>query len=143
MAHHHYAGSCHCGTLRVLAALPQELARYAPRACDCRYCTQHAAAYLSDPEGTLRIEVADSTAVNRYRQGSGIADFWICKRCGVLGLVSYEENDTIYATINYRILDISAESATPIAVSPQQLDDSERVARWKKLWFNRVTILAD
>lgn len=137
---HRYAGGCQCGAIRYSADFTAPLQSKAPRACDCDYCTRHGAAYLSDSEGRLHISVTDPARVNREHQGSGIADFWVCRQCGVLAAVSYEEQGRIYATINALTLDDADTLAPAQSVSPQQLGEPERIARWKSLWFNGVEI---
>ncbi len=140
MTEHSYHGGCHCGAIGFSMKLPKPLTDYSSRACDCNYCTQHGAAYLSDPDGQLTIRIPDTKLLSRYRQGSGIADFWVCKRCGVLVAVSYEADDTIYATVNSRAVEDTDQLTDTQCVSPRLLADSEKTARWKKIWFRRVRI---
>lgn len=54
--------------------LPHASCAYHPRACDCDFCRKHGAAYISDPQGAVRIQVKDAQQLGRYRQGSGIAE---------------------------------------------------------------------
>ncbi|NMG27506.1 aldehyde-activating protein [Aromatoleum evansii] len=136
-------GACHCGSLRLDIELPRPAATYPPRACDCDYCRKHGAAYVSDPAGRLHIEVRDPTALGRYRQGDGRADFLLCRNCGVLVAVTYAEGARLYATVNSRVIegDPGFPDATP--VSPRTLDADDKVARWKAVWFGDVTIGAN
>ena len=48
---------------------------FAPRACDCEFCSRHRAAWVSDSQGALRIEVHYGADLQRYRQGSKQAEF--------------------------------------------------------------------
>src|SRR5690348_18095264 len=57
---------------------------YHPRACDCDFCRKNAAAYVSDPQGSLGIRVQDARCLGNYRQGSGVAECIFCAKCGVL-----------------------------------------------------------
>ncbi len=140
---HRYAGGCRCGVIRFAADFTETLQGKPPRACDCDYCTRHGAAYLSDPRGRLVITLTDPAQVGHEHQGSGIADFWICRECGVLAVTTYEERGRVYATVNALALDDADILAPARTVSPQQLDDPERVARWKSLWFNDVEIVQE
>jgi hypothetical protein len=41
-------------------------------------------AYLSDPEGALRIHIKDASTTEQVRQGSKMAEFLVCRACGIL-----------------------------------------------------------
>lgn len=133
-------GSCHCGNLRVVLGLSQEPGTYQPRACDCSYCTRHAAAYISDAEGSLSLEIEDRRQLKAYRQGSHTADFLLCQNCGVLIGVTYREGRETYMAVNARILNHHVTLGQAVAASPQKLSAEEKVARWKKLWFRGVAL---
>ncbi len=59
--------NCYCGNIRILASFSQYLVTYSPRACDCEFCLKHGAAYVSDPEGSLRIRIGNELEVNWFR----------------------------------------------------------------------------
>ena len=131
-------GGCHCGNISYIAEFRHDLASYAPRACDCGFCSSHGALYASDSGGRLKISVNDLEQFSRYRQGSGIADFLICKNCGVMTGVCYEESGRVYGTINVRSTAEPALFGEGRAARLAQLSDSERVGRWKSVWFPDV-----
>ena len=137
----HLDGGCHCGAIRVGVDLPRAAQHYAPRACDCDFCRKHAAAYVSDPAGSLRIALTEAHSLGRYRQGSGSAECLVCTRCGVLVGVAYTEDGRIFATLNSRIVDGGACFAEPVAVSPKTLSAGEKIERWKRLWFADVAVV--
>src|SRR5690242_12674989 len=121
-------GGCHCGNVRIAARLTREPAEYVPRACDCDFCRKHGAAYVSDPRGAVRIRVAAEADCSRYRQGSGSAEFLVCRRCGVLVAVVHRSaagrqtiDDVLYATLNSRALAVAMDFAPEQVVSPQRL----------------------
>lgn len=131
-------GGCHCGNITYQAEIANAPSSYAPRACDCKLCTSHAASYISDSHGTLTITVNDENNVSKYRQGSKIAYFLICKKCGVMTGVCYEENGRIYGSINTRSTDNQASFGAVQVAQLTQLTDEERIARWKNIWFSNV-----
>ena len=133
-------GACHCGKLRIRfsTALPHE--RFTPRACDCSFCQKHGAAYISDPGGQLVIEARGPEPVHRYRQGSESADFLLCRDCGVLVAVVYEEGGTLYGAVNSGCLDERAQLAPAQSASPQRLDPEVKRRRWTELWTPGVEI---
>jgi hypothetical protein len=134
-------GGCYCGNIRLQLELAHEPAKYHPRACDCGFCRKHAAAYVSDPEGSLRIVIHDSHYATNFRQGSERAEMLVCSRCGVLVGALYREDGDTYGTINARAIEALESFDTEQSVSPKQLSAEEKVARWKKLWFYSVEIV--
>ena len=140
MTHSTLHGGCHCGQIRTQIELPRPAASYAPRACDCDYCRMHAAAYLSDPAGRLTLLVRNTTDLGRYRQGAGIADFLLCRQCGVLVAVTYTEAGRTWATVNSLALHGAPDFAAATPVSPRTLGPAEKVARWKAVWFADVVL---
>lgn len=133
------SGGCHCGNIRVELQLTGEPASYAPRACDCAFCRKHRAAYVSDPQGALRIRVRDHARRGTYRQGSGQADMLLCRDCGVLIGATYGEAGRLYGTINVNVLEEAARFGVEQPVSPQTLAATAKAQRWKGLWFAAVT----
>jgi hypothetical protein len=136
-------GSCHCGAVSVVVTLSRPPESMSPRACDCDFCVKHGAAYVSDPEGSIAIQVQDPEGLTRYRQGSGTADCIFCKRCGVLVGVLYEEGERKFAAVNHRVLSEGARFGAEVAVSPKRLAAGEKVGRWKALWFSKVSLVGD
>ena len=127
-------GGCHCGNLRVSLQLSRAAIAYSPRACDCEFCRKHGAAWVSDPEGALRIQITDDRELARYRQGSGSAEFVICRVCGVVVAVTYLAR---HAAVNARALD--AAFAADQVVSPKTLAPEDKTRRWQAVWFADVT----
>lgn len=134
------SGGCHCGNLRLTMALSRAADTYSPRACDCDFCVSHAAAYLSDPAGSLAIQVKDASKLARYRQGSGQAEFLVCGGCGVLVGVVYEADGHHYAAANARAFAGGVSFGAAQIASPKQLGPDEKSARWQSLWFRDVDV---
>jgi hypothetical protein len=136
---HKLSGGCHCGNLRLEMALSRAPDSYAPRVCDCDFCVKHAAAYISDPQGSLSLKVDDASRLARYRQGSGQAEFLLCTGCGVLAAVVYEEAGRRYGAANVRAFQGEPFGAAQ-AVSPKQLGPDEKTSRWQTVWFPEVSL---
>jgi hypothetical protein len=137
---HELNGTCHCGNIHVEVKLSRTPVSYRPRVCDCDFCRKHGAAYISDPQGLVRIRVRDAQQLGRYRQGSGIAECLLCRNCGVLVGVVYEDGGRLLAGINCKIIDGSPGFGEAVPVSPKSLPDEEKIKRWKDLWFADVGI---
>jgi hypothetical protein len=129
-------GSCHCRNVAVTMQLTQLAQNYRPRACDCGFCTRHGAAYVSDARGSVAIRIHDQRAVGKYRQGSQLAEFLLCRNCGVLIGAVYQG----YAAINANIVDAPSAFGDPLPVSPKQLASADKSQRWQRLWFPQVTM---
>ncbi len=132
-------GRCHCGAVRATVTLTRALSTYAPRSCDCDYCSMQGIAYLSDPEGELAIEVREPSALAAYRQGTDQARFLRCARCGIVIAVVCAADGVLHGALNARTLENRADLAEAETVSPRLLPGDERLARWSRLWFPRVT----
>src|SRR5258707_4026086 len=105
---HYVSGGCQCGNVQVNVELVNEPALYLPRAWHCSFCLKHGAAYVSDPNGSLRIRIEDPNLTGRYRQGNALADMLLCTRCGVLVGAVYSSEGRTHATVNVRVLEASA-----------------------------------
>ena len=134
------AGGCHCGNVRIEVQLTRAPESYSPRVCDCDFCRKHAAAWVSDPEGSLRIRVQDPAQLGKYRQGSDTAECLLCSRCGVLVGVVYSSGEGTFGAINERAIDGEVRFSAETPVSPRKLAVGDKVERWKKVWFRNVTI---
>lgn len=134
---HNVIGGCHCGNIQVSLQLSRTPDRYQPRACDCDFCRKHGAAYVSDSKGSLIIQIREPQERSRYTQGSGQAEFLLCRTCGVLVGAFHRHGAHTYATVNVRALQATTFAAEQTA-SPQQLSPDQKVNRWQDIWFSRV-----
>jgi hypothetical protein len=137
---HKVTGGCHCGNIRVHLDLTRDPGTYGPRACDCDFCRKHRAAYISDPHGALRITIQRELDHSGYRQGAGLAEFLICRNCGVLVGVLYRQEDSLYAAVNVNATETPADFGLEQPVSPKTLGGPEKAQRWQQVWFSEVVI---
>ena len=129
-----HEGGCHCGSLRWRFATAMALADVVPRACDCDYCTRHRAAWVSDPGGQLRIH-ASAAKLQRYRQGSGQAEFLLCRDCGVLvAVIARGDVGRLLGAVNRNAFDQRDAFVAETVVSPQRLAAGTKLERWSQLW---------
>lgn len=133
MSEHH--GGCHCGNLRVSLRLTQPPENVRLRACGCSFCRAHNTRTTSDPNGAVDIRADDWALVERYRFGTGTAEFVICKRCGVyIGAIG-ETAAGLRAVINTNCLDDRAAfSASPVPVDHDGEATEGRLARRAANW---------
>ena len=133
-ARHQHTGGCHCGRLRWTLDTSMALGEFAPRACDCGFCTRHRAAWVSDPNGALHLHHAGEHA-RRYHQGSAQADFLFCGSCGVLVAVTCIcDGGVLRGAVNRNSFDERHLLGAEVVASPQQLAPEDKLARWSQLW---------
>jgi len=135
-----YTGGCHCGNIIFKMEIPKPLESYISRTCDCEFCKKHSASYISDPSGKLIFTINEQSKLNKYHQGSGIVDFLVCNNCGVLIGGCYEENGILFSAVNIKAV-ASTSIGNETIVSPKNLDDKDKIQRWKKLWFSKVELV--
>ncbi|HEY2402550.1 MAG TPA: GFA family protein [Steroidobacteraceae bacterium] len=136
------SGGCYCGNIRLTVSLSRDLSAYSPRACDCDFCRKHGAAYVSDPQGVLRIQITAAGQVNRFRQGSNTAEMLLCRQCGVLVGALYQEEHRLFGTLNANALDCRTAFGPEQCVSPKSLAADQKVQRWRDIWFANVSLTA-
>ena len=130
-----HAGGCHCGALRWEFEGGTPLSTLVPRACDCDFCRRHRAAWVSDPQGRLQLQ-ATVAALQRYRQGSGQAEFLMCRDCGVLvAVVARREAGALIGAANRNAFDAQDVLAGETVVSLRSLAADAKLARWSQVWM--------
>jgi len=134
---------CHCGRIRASVVLTEPLGEFVPRKCDCDFCMNHGAAFMSDPNGSLRLEFSSPSPPSRYKHRSGLADFWVCGECGVFVSVTYREDDRLLGSLNSRTLETRTELGPEQVVSPKLLNRQEKASRWSEIWFQQVDLGSD
>jgi hypothetical protein len=130
-----HEGGCHCGNLYLRLHLIRSPAEYATRSCRCSFCRAHATRTLSDPDGRVEIRAHDRALVERYRFGSGTADFLLCRTCGVYIGAVCETGQGLRAVTNVNSLADRAEFP-PASLFPDHDEEpvETRLARRAANW---------
>jgi len=130
-----HEGGCHCGNLRLRLHLTRPPAEYATRSCSCSFCRAHATRTLSDPDGRVEIRARDWALVERYRFGSGTADFLLCRTCGVYIGAVCETEQGLCAVTNVNSL-VDLEAFAPASSFPDHDEEpvEARLARRAANW---------
>ena len=129
-----YTGECQCGKTKVTISLPETLAQYSPRACDCDFCVSRNISYLSQPDGTL--EIKSIVPLEIQQQGSEQAMFVTCSQCKTVIAASLQLSDKLVGALNSTLLSDFALLQKSTAVSPKKISAQEKVKRWQSLWLN-------
>lgn len=135
-------GTCHCGALAVRLMTARALAELPVRVCGCGFCRRHRPRYTSDPGGRLEIRLAAEDSASRYRFGLGLADFLVCRTCGVF-VAAVEPGPPCRAVLNLDVLDRADELTAP----PTRFEDYDREdvaarsARRARAWTPAVVVV--
>ena len=128
-------GSCHCGAVSLRLETLREPADLPVRVCGCSFCLKHRPRYTSDPQGHVTIHAASEASVSRYRFGLRLADFLVCRTCGVF-VGAYEPGEAGRAVINLEVLTRAADfTAAPTSFTAYDSEDvATRTARRARNW---------
>jgi len=126
------SATCPCGIVNLTLNLPAAPESYAPRRCDCDFCTSRNLQYLSDPAGQLQIH--STKPLQRLRQGSEQAEFLACSQCQTIVAVCYREAEICVGAANASLLQPRSQFAEAVTVQPRLLAADTKTERWKQLW---------
>lgn len=133
-----YLARCHCGALTVQYRTLTPTAAWPVRACQCAFCTAHAALSTSDPSGSLTFSASDTSLLQRYQFGTRSADFLLCRACGVfLGAVMTQGLQR-WGVLNVRTVqpppaDLPAPQPMQYGAESGKDRAERRTARWTPL----------
>jgi hypothetical protein len=137
------AGSCHCGNIRFTLHWSPEPRRIPARACGCSFCSKHGGVWTSCPTGALRVRVDDPALVHEYAFGTRTARFHVCRRCGVVPVVTSEIDGQLLAVVNVNSFeDVDPALLDRASVSFEGEDPRERLARRRRNWIPDVVFEA-
>jgi len=110
------------------------LAKYAPRQCDCNFCTSKSISYISHPDGDLKIQTV--TPLKVIKQGSNQASFLTCAYCQTVIAACIQSTNSAIGALNAKLLSSFSSLQEPTIVSPKSLGAKEKVFRWQSNWGN-------
>lgn len=132
-------GSCHCGNVSFELSWAPEPAWIPARACACSFCVKHGGVWTSNPAGALRVKVENPALVEKYAFGTRTADFHICRRCGVVPLVTSDIDGCVYAVVSVNAFNNVDRSRLRVApMSFEGEETSSRLERRKRNWIADV-----
>jgi hypothetical protein len=138
---HKLKGRCHCGNVSFVLHTKKTEDSFIPRSCQCTLCRSHGASWIADPEGIAEVTYRDKSSVSFYRFGLQIADFIICKNCGVLTVALCGIDGIIRGVFNVKSMLDHAFSSPKILPNFDGETVESRMERGKRNWTGRVTIL--
>ncbi|MBA3541759.1 MAG: aldehyde-activating protein [Deltaproteobacteria bacterium] len=128
-------GACHCGALMIQLHTAREPSALPVRTCGCGFCRKHRPRYTSDPAGHVTITAREEASLSRYRFGLRLADFLICRSCGVF-VAAFEPGEPGRAVLNLEVLARAAElTGIPTQFTEYDAEDvGTRTARRARAW---------
>ena len=137
-------GGCHCRNIKIELDTDLAPADFEPRACECSFCRQHQARAVSDPNGALKISVADGDQLSRYQFAMKSIEFLVCRTCGVYvaPFMPDPTDDKAYGSLMISALDERDAFREP---EPKNYDDQEkedRTARRRRVWTPATLTIA-
>jgi hypothetical protein len=127
-------GTCECGKVEITMSLPDVLASYTPRQCDCEFCTSRGICFLSHPDGKLRIQTVRPLDI--AKQGSNQASFLTCSYCKTVIAASIQLSNNVIGALNAKLLSNFYLLQKPVVVSLKNLEAKEKISRWQSNWCN-------
>jgi len=130
-----YLARCHCGALSARYRTAKAPGEWSIRACQCSFCRAREALSTSDPEGALRFSCALPESLQRYRFGTGSADFLICRECGIYLGAQITRAGSRFGILNTRTLTPAPEGLPQgVAMSYDNETPEVRYERRKGRW---------
>lgn len=132
-------GSCHCGNVSFELSWEPDPAEIPARACGCSFCVKHGGVWTSNPAGALRVTVENPALVEKYAFGTRTAEFHVCRRCGVVPLVTSDIDGRTYAVVSVNAFNNVDRSK--LRVEPMSFEGEEtpsRLERRKRNWIPDV-----
>mgnify|MGYP002642230932 CR=1 FL=1 len=135
-------GACHCRNIRFTVGLPAAETLIRVRACSCAFCIKHGGVYTSHPSAELDIHITDPSLVEHYQFGTKTADFLICRRCGVVPVVTSVINDHCYAVVNVNTFENIDRAEFDYATTDFEAEATDdRLARRQQNWIAQVKLM--
>lgn len=134
------AGRCHCGNIAFDLAWEPDPAHIPARACGCTFCVKHGDVWTSHPAATLMVTVRAPADVEHYRFGTRTAVFHVCRRCGVVPLVTSRVDGHEYAVVNVNTFEgVDPSLLQRTAASFEGESEAARLARRQRNWIAKVS----
>ncbi len=132
-------GKCHCGNLSFSLRWEPDPVTIAARVCGCAFCTKHGGVWTSHPDGVLKIMVREAKLLSKYEFGSKTAEFQLCKRCGVVPVVTSRIGERVYAVVSVNAF----EGVERSLIRPSTADfdgeaQGDRLSRRQRNWIANV-----
>jgi hypothetical protein len=127
-------GACHCGAVTAAFETALDVAAIDVRADQCGFCRRHGAKTVSDPAGQLTLRFAERDVI-RYRFGSRLAEFLVCRHCGAY-VAAVMERFGVLNVVGADIGPLARRDARPVDYKRESAE--ERRDRRRERWTPTV-----
>lgn len=131
-------GNCECKNIAVEWQTVD--ASVVPRQCQCHYCKEKGAAYVSKSGSSFKIRIRNEDFHRIVMQGSESAEFHECRNCGDLVCVTAAIDGELYGALNSHCLENKLGFASAIECNLSHQTPSEKKDSWRKNWCHPVFI---
>jgi len=131
-------GSCKCKNIEVhWHTVDYSLV---PRKCQCQYCKEKNAAYVSKPGSRIDVHIHSEHLHKTVTQGTNSALFHECGNCGELVFVTADISGESFGALNANCMEnkFGFSAATEVDFSNQTVED--KIERWSRNWCHPVLI---
>lgn len=111
-----------------------------PRACQCAYCRNKGAAYVSKSGSGFSVHVHKPDSYKLVRQGSGTAAFHECSFCNMVVFVTAKIGGQTYGAINSACINNRQGFGAAVAMDFSVQDALEKTRRWQQNWCSPVSL---
>ena len=131
-------GRCECGNIEV----DWQVVDYslAPRACQCDYCRERGAAWVSKSGSRFTATVHRPEQHRVATHGSGRARFHECTHCGQPVFVTAEIDGDLYGVLNAGCLRNPQGFPLPVEMDFSGQDPDQKRERWQRNWCGPVRL---
>ena len=132
-------GSCYCSNIRFVFITDKSDDELPRRECQCGFCVLHGRIATSDRDGELRIAIEAPENVSKFRFGHRTADFYVCRECGMIPVVTSEIDGATRGIVDVRMIEGFAWSRSETSrhdFEGEEVDD--RLDRRKGYWTGTV-----
>jgi len=132
-------GSCHCANISFELSWEPSPNTIPARACGCSFCTKHGGVWTSSPSAALTVVLKDRSLVSEYAFGTETAVFHVCRRCGVVPVVTSEIEGRLHAVVGvnaFTNVEPSMLERSPVSFDGE--DTESRLRRRARNWVPNV-----
>ena len=135
------SGSCHCRNITFGLTWEPDPTEILARACDCSFCTKHGGVWTSCRAGRLDVATHEPSLAAMYAFGTHTADFHVCKRCGIVPVVTSRIGGRLYAVVNVNAFDgVPPDMIRAAPTTFGEESEELRLARRTKNWIADVRL---
>jgi hypothetical protein len=132
-------GACRCNNIEV--TWHNRDYSLVPRACQCDYCRERRAAYVSKSGTRIEVRIRRPQYHREIRHGSNSAVFHECGYCNQVMLVTAEFDGVVYGALNARQLNPRFAFPEPVEADYDGQSAERKQNRWRENWCCPVTFI--